>query len=202
LIFLRAARRGSRFDDPAPVWFGGAEGEELKSGERIQAKYLDPLMINMRPMAMIEAAATRSPRNLVLMESKEADSPVRNRAGTVPSPKKTMVKNPGSGCWVVAAFTTMAQESMQGKKPVANPRANLEIRRWDWKRGGKIFRQKDSGPGEGRENRETGMTFNRTSPRRTIRIPPPRVIPLRNPEKKRLKSASWATLAASVPRNP
>ncbi len=139
MIFLRAARRGRRFDGRAPLGFGRAEGEELESGERIQAKYLDPLMINMRPMAMIEAAATRSPRNLVLMESREAESPVRNRAGTVPSPKKTMVKKPGSGCWVVAAFTTMAQESMQGKKPVANPRANLEIRRRDWKRGEKFF---------------------------------------------------------------
>ena len=171
------------------------------SAKRIQTKYFDPLKIRMNPMTMTDTAATRSPRNLALMESKEAESPVRNRAGTVPSPKKTMVKNPGSGCWVVAAFTTMAQESMQGKKPVASPRANLEVRRGDWKRGGKIFCQKDFGP-EGRENRETGMTFKRTSPKRTIRIPPPRVIPLRNPEKNRLKSASWAMLAASVPRNP
>jgi len=65
------------------------------------------------------------------MDRREAESPVKNRAGTVPSAKKAIVRNPGSGCWVVAAFTTMAQESMQGKKPVANPRANLEAWRWD-----------------------------------------------------------------------
>ena len=79
----------------------------------------------MRPIARTEAAATRSPRNLVLMDNREAESPVRNRAGIVPSPKKVMVKKPVSGCWVVAAFTTMAQESMQGRKPTAIPKASL-----------------------------------------------------------------------------
>jgi hypothetical protein len=156
----------------------------------------------MKPIAITETAATRSPRNLVFMDIKEAESPVRNRAGTVPSPKKTIVKNPGSGCWVVAAFTIMAQESMQGKNPVANPRTNLKTRRRDWSRGGKIFRQKDSEPKEGREKREAGTTFSKTNPKRTIRIPPPTVIPLRNPEKNRLKSTSWARLAARAPRKP
>ena len=151
---------------------------------------------------MTEEAATRSPRNLVLIDIREEKSPVKNRAGAVPSPKKTKVRNPGSGCWVVAAFTTMAQESMQGKKPAANPRANLEVRCWDWSKGGKIFCQKDFGPEEGREKRETGRIFSRNRPRRTIRIPPPRVIPLRNQGKNRLKSVSWARLAASAPRKP
>jgi hypothetical protein len=49
----------------------------------------------------------------------------------VPRPKKAMVKNPMMGFWVVAALMIIAQESMQGKNPVATPRANLEGRDWD-----------------------------------------------------------------------
>ncbi len=82
-------------------------------------------------MAMTERAATRSPKNLIFKVRREAERPIKKRTGTVPRPKKAMVKNPMMGFWVVAALMIIAQESMQGKNPVATPRANLESRDWD-----------------------------------------------------------------------
>ena len=159
----------------------GREVENLR--EQIQAKYLDPLKIRMMPMAITEAAATRSPRNLIFRDNREAESPVRKRAGTVPSPKETMVRNPAKRLWVVAALMTMAQESMQGRKPTAKPKAILEAIRCDRKRGGNNLPKKDPGPNDGREKKEKGRTLSKMRPNRTIKIPPPRVKVLRRPAK-------------------
>ena len=74
-------------------------------------------------MAMTEIAATRSPRSLTFKESREAESPIKKRAGIVPSPNVNIVRNPPPGLCVVAALIIMAQESRQGKKPVRNPKA-------------------------------------------------------------------------------
>ncbi len=82
-------------------------------------------------MAMTERAATRSPKNLIFRVRSEAERPAKKRAGTVPSPKKAIVRNPRMGFWVVAALMIIAQESMHGKNPVDTPRANLEGRDWD-----------------------------------------------------------------------
>ena len=82
-------------------------------------------------MAITERAATRSPKNLIFRVRREAEKPAKKRTGTVPKPKKAMVKNPVMGFWVVAALMIIAQESMQGRNPVAAPRANLEGRDWD-----------------------------------------------------------------------
>ncbi len=82
-------------------------------------------------MAMTERAAARSPKSLIFRVRREAERPVKKRAGIVPKPKKAMVKNPMIGFWVVADLMIIAQESMQGKNPMAAPRANLEGRDWD-----------------------------------------------------------------------
>ena len=82
-------------------------------------------------MAMTERAAARSPKNLIFRVRSEAERPVKKRTGVVPRPKKAMVKNPMMEFWVVAALRIIAQESMQGKNPVATPRANLEGRDGD-----------------------------------------------------------------------
>lgn len=97
-------------------------------------------------MAMIEAAATRSPRTLVFKESSEADSPVKKRAGIVPIPNANIVRNPPTELCVVAAFIIMAQESMQGKNPAASPRAILLNAPRERKRGGSQRLNKDRGP--------------------------------------------------------
>jgi hypothetical protein len=159
------------------------QGEKRGRDSGIQTKYLDPLKIRMKPMAMTDTAATRSPNNRVFMDRREAESPVKNRAGTVPSPKKIMVKKPGSGCWVVAAFTTMAQESMQGRKPVARPRKTLDAKVRSPRRREKVFPGHEAGLKEGRENNEKGITRRRRRPKRTMRMPPARLIPLRRPAK-------------------
>ena len=80
---------------------------------------------------MSDRAAIFSPRILTFMERKEAETPVANRAGTVPRPKATMVRKPRGRLCVVAAFAIMAQESPQGRNPVARPRAILASRRGD-----------------------------------------------------------------------
>ena len=80
-------------------------------------------------MAIIEIAATRSPRNLALKERSEVDNPGKKRTGIVPNPKANIVRNPPTGLWVVAALMIMAQESRQGKNPAANPKATLLITR-------------------------------------------------------------------------
>jgi len=132
-------------------------------------------------MAMTEKAATRSPKNLIFRVRREAEKPVKKRTGTVPRPKKAMLKNPMMGFWVVAALMIIAQESMQGKNPVATPRANLEARDWDLNRVGNRRLKNDPPPMDGTRK---GTTFKRTSPKRTIKIPPPRVTTLRRSEKK------------------
>ena len=83
------------------------------------------MKIRMQPIIMTAAAAARSPKNLTRRESREAETPVKNRAGTVPRPKAKVVKKPWNGEEAVAAFTIMAQESMQGRKPTAIPKASL-----------------------------------------------------------------------------
>ena len=85
-------------------------------------------------MAMTETAAARSPRNLTFKESREAESPVKKRAGIVPRPKANIVRNPPMRLGMVAALMIMAQESMQGKKPVRNPRAIFDAARRDRRR--------------------------------------------------------------------
>ena len=74
---------------------------------------------------MTETAAIRSPKNLTLSDNREAESPVKKRAGSVPNPKKAMVRNPAQRFSVVAALMIIAQESMQGRKPTAMPKASL-----------------------------------------------------------------------------
>ena len=82
----------------------------------------------MQPIAMTAAAAARSPKNLIRREKREAERPVKNKAGTVPKPKVRVVRNPWRGVGAVAAFRIMAQESIQGRKPTAKPKPNLASR--------------------------------------------------------------------------
>jgi len=152
--------------------------------KEFQAKYLDPLKTRMPPITITETAATRSPKNLTLRDNREAESPVKKRVGTVPNPKKAMVRNPMKRFWVVAALMIIAQERMQGKKPVRNPKAIFGARCWDRKRGGSQRAKKDPGVTEravGKKGR--GRIFKSTKPSRIIRIPPMRVRLLRIPEK-------------------
>ncbi len=95
------------------------------------------MKMRISPIATTDRAATLSPISLVLRERSEAESPVTKRTGTVPRPKETIVENPSQRFCVVAALTIIAQERRQGRNPVANPKATLEIKRWEWKRGGK-----------------------------------------------------------------
>jgi hypothetical protein len=77
-------------------------------------------------MIMIVTAAIRSPKILIFRDMKEVDNPVAKSRGTVPSPKKIIVKNPSPICWYVAAFRIMDHDNPQGRKPVARPRTILE----------------------------------------------------------------------------
>jgi hypothetical protein len=93
-----------------------------------QTKYLVPLKMRIIPMRITETAAIRSPKKRALRERREAESPVKKRAGTVPRPKEVVTKNPVKGFPVEAALTIMAHESRQGRNPVARPRASFEER--------------------------------------------------------------------------
>ena len=79
-------------------------------------------------MKITETAAIRSPKKRALRERREAEIPVKKRAGTVPRPKEVVIRKPTKGFPVEAALMIMAQESMQGRNPVANPRASFEER--------------------------------------------------------------------------
>ena len=96
-----------------------------------QTKDLAPLKMRISPITTTDRAATLSPISLVLSERSEAESPLTKRTGTVPRPKKTIVENPPQGFSAVAALTSIAQDRRQGRNPVANPKATLEINRWD-----------------------------------------------------------------------
>ena len=82
----------------------------------------------INPMRMMDRAAIRSPMILILRDIIEAETPVKKRMGTVPSPNRNMVKKPIAGFPVVAALRTIAQESAQGRKPVRMPSAIFEIK--------------------------------------------------------------------------
>jgi hypothetical protein len=141
--------------------------------KKIQAKYLDPLRTRKQPITITETAATRSPKNLTFRDNREAESPVKKRAGTVPNPKKAMVRNPAQRFSVVAALMIIAQESIHGKKPVRNPRAIFDTRRWDRKSEGSQRAKKDPGVIEidtGEKGR--GRIFKSTRPSRIIKSPP------------------------------
>ena len=99
--------------------------EEVKGP---QTKYLVPLKMRIIPMRITETAAIRSPKKRALKERREAESPVKKKAGTVPRPKEVVIRKPTEGFPVEAALTIMAQESMQGRKPAARPRASFEER--------------------------------------------------------------------------
>ena len=152
--------------------------------KKIQTEYLDPLRTRRQPIPMREMAATLSPKNLTFRDNREAENPVKKRAGTVPNPKKAMVRNPAKRFAVVAALMTIAQESIQGKKPVRNPKAIFDTKRWDRKRGGSERAKKDPGVAEiDAGERGRGRIFKSTRPSRIIKIPPMRVRPLRSPAK-------------------
>jgi len=154
-------------------------------------------------MAMIETAATRSPRNLILKESSEADSPVKKRAGIVPNPNANIVRNPPTELCVVAALMIMAQESMQGKNPVPTPKATLLTTRWDRRREESQRAIKDPGVADRPVvEKGRGRTPKSTKPSRTIRMPPVIVRLERRPEKNWLKLARWARVAAKAPSRP
>ena len=152
---------------------------------------------------MIEAAATRSPRNLVLKESREADNPVKKRAGIVPIPNANIVRNPPTELCVVAAFIIMAQESMQGKKPVRNPKATFDAARLDRRREESERAIRDPGVADRPVvEKGRGRTPKSTKPSRVIRMPPVIVRLERRPEKNWLKLARWAKEAANAPSRP
>ncbi len=153
-------------------------------------------------MRMTETAAIRSPKKRALRERKEADKPVKKRAGTVPSPKAVVTKNPLTGFPVAEALTIMAQERRQGRKPVAKPRPSFDETLWERKRGGKIRPQKEFGPKDGSDKSGKGRIFKRTNPRRTINAPAARVKPPRRLPRTWLKAATWAKTAASAPSRP
>jgi hypothetical protein len=94
----------------------------------LQTKYFVPLKMRIIPMRITETAAMRSPKKRALRERREAERPVKKRAGTVPRPKEVVTKKPVKGLPVEAALTIMAQESRQGRNPVASPRASFEGR--------------------------------------------------------------------------
>ena len=162
-----------------------------------------PLYTRINPMTMTETAAARSPRNLTLKESREAESPVRKRAGTVPRPKANIVRKPPRRLCMVAAFMIMAQESMQGKKPVRNPNATLDAGEWDRSKEEAKRVIRDAGAaGRPVVEKGRGRTPQSTKPSRTIRIPPLIARVERRPEKNLLKPARWARAAANAPSRP
>jgi hypothetical protein len=146
-----------------------------------QTKYFVPLKMRITPMKIMEAAAIRSPKNRAFRERRDAERPVKNSAGTVPSPKEVVIRNPVKGFAVEAALTIRAQDNRQGRNPVARPRANFEDRPRERKRGGKMRPQKEQGAREGIDKTGKGRIFRRIKPRRIIRAPAPRVKPPRRP---------------------
>jgi len=90
-----------------------------------------PLKIRIRPIMMIEMAATLSPKILIFRDMKEVDNPVAKSRGTVPSPKATIVKKPFTADRHVAAFKIIAHDNPHGRKPVARPRISLDPMLWD-----------------------------------------------------------------------
>ena len=152
---------------------------------------------------MTETAAARSPRNLTFKESREAETPVKKRAGTVPRPKANIVRKPPTRLCMVAALMIMAQESMHGKKPVRNPKASFDAGRRDRRREEAQRAIKDPGPADRPVvEKGRGRTPKSTKPSRTIRIPPLIVRLERRPEKNWLKLARWARVAANAPSRP
>ncbi len=150
-------------------------------------------------MTMTAHAAARSPMSRVRSDSNEAEMPVAKRTGEVPRPKRAIVQNPAAGFWVVAAFAIMAQDSMHGRNPAPIPSRNLDPVWLEEKSGGKIRPKKDPAERDGREKRDTGKILRMTRPNRIIRIPAPRVTPLRNPAKIPGNPAMWARAAARAP---
>ena len=152
---------------------------------------------------MTETAAARSPRNLTFKESREAESPVKKRAGIVPRPKANIVRNPPMRLGMVAALMIMAQESRHGKKPAKNPKAAFEAKRWDRKREGSERVINDLGFADTPVvEKGRGRTLKRIKPIRIIKIPPVMVRLERRPEKNWLKPARWARVAAKAPSRP
>ena len=154
-------------------------------------------------MTMTETAAARSPRNLTLKDSREAESPVKKRAGTVPRPKANIVRKPPTGLCMVAAWMIMAQESMQGKKPVMPPKATFDAGRCDRRREEARRAIKDPGAADRVVvEKGQGRTPKSTKPSRIIRMPPLIVRAERRAEKNWLKLARWARVAAKAPSRP
>jgi hypothetical protein len=97
----------------------------------------------------------------------------------------------------------MAQESMQGKKPVRNPKAAFDAARRDRKREESRRAIKDPGVADRPVvEKGRGRAPKSTKPRRIIRMPPVIVRMERRPEKNGLKLARWAREAAKVPSRP
>jgi len=135
-------------------------------------------------MTITETAAARSPRNLTFTESREAETPVKKSAGIVPRPKAIIVRNPPMRFSMVAALMIMAQESMQGKKPVKKPRAAFDAGRRDRKREESRRAIKDPGVADRPVvEKGRGRTPKSTKPSRIISMPPVMVRMKRRPEK-------------------
>jgi hypothetical protein len=104
---------------------------------------------------------------------------------------------------MVAALMIMAQESMQGKKPVKKPNAAFEAGRWDRRREEAQWAIK--GPGAADRavlEKGRGRIPESTKPSRTIRMPPPIVRLERRAGKNWLRLARGARVAANAPSRP
>ena len=135
-------------------------------------------------MAMTERAAARSPRSLAFRERREAESPIKKSAGIVPRPKANIVRNPPTRLGMVAALMIMAQESMQGKKPVRNPKATFDAARLDRRREESERAIRDPGVADRPVvEKGRGRAPTSTKPSRIIRMPPVIVRMERRPEK-------------------
>ena len=146
--------------------------------------------------------ATRSPRTRSLRERRDAERPVKKRTGTVPTPKRNMVRNPDDGLPVAAALTTMAKENMQGRKPEKSPRAAFATSPFEEMRRAKIQPEMGLGPDAEKERSLFGPAPSIKRPNASIIRPPVRLTPLWSPAKKGRKGGIRIMPAARAPSRP
>lgn len=131
---------------------------------------------------MTDTAPVLTPASLMDREKADAAKPVKKSAGTVPSPKRAMRSRPVNGLPVMAAFTIMAQENMQGRNPAKNPSITREREPGEArKRAISRLKTVTFSPDEARGMNRKGPVFRRASPKRTIKTPPAKVAPVRRP---------------------
>jgi hypothetical protein len=119
-------------------------------------KYFDPLKINIAPITITEMPARRSPNSLSRKDNRDAKKPAKKRAGTVPNPKRAIVRKPWNIFWEELAFMTIAQGSMHGRNPTERPRRYFDQSEGELmsRTAGNVTPDPDTGKSESRRNPE------------------------------------------------